>query len=62
MISLKKTKELLGKPDMPDEEAKKIREDCYALAELFLEFLLESKTEQAVITNLEDSWEDKQQQ
>ena len=58
MISLKETKEMLGKPDMPDEEAKRIRDDCYALAELFLEFLLKSKTEQKAITSQGKSEED----
>lgn len=43
MISLKKTKELLAEPNMPDDEAKKIRDDCNALAELFVDLLLESK-------------------
>lgn len=50
MISLKKTKELLAKPDMTDDEAKKIRDDCYALAELFLEFLLKADAEQGIVT------------
>ena len=50
MISLKETKELLAKPDMTDDEAKKIRDDCYALAELFLEFLLKADTGQGIVT------------
>lgn len=57
-FSLKKTKDLLGKPEMPDEEAKRIRDDCYAIAELFLEFLLKSKAEQTAITSQGNSGED----
>lgn len=36
-ITLAKTKELLKRPDMSDEEAEKIRDDFRALAEIIFE-------------------------
>ena len=39
MISIEETKKLWGNPNMSDEEARKIRDDCYAFAELIVEVL-----------------------
>ena len=40
MISLERTKELMGKPKMTDKEAVLVRNTSYSLAELLLETLL----------------------
>lgn len=40
MISLEKTKEMMGKPEMTDKDAVAIRNTSYGLAELLLETLL----------------------
>ena len=40
MISLEKTKEMVGKLEMSDKEAVLIRNTSYSLAELMLEVLL----------------------
>jgi len=45
MISIEETKKLLDDPEMSDEEAREMRDACYALAELILEVYFSSKKE-----------------
>jgi hypothetical protein len=45
MISIERTKELLGKPEMPDEETEKIRDSVRTLVEIIFEQWEEDKNE-----------------
>ena len=37
MMSLERVKQLMGEPNLCDDDAEKIRDACYCMAELFIE-------------------------
>lgn len=43
MISIERTKKLIGKPDMPDAEAEKIRDSMRSLVEIIFEQWIEER-------------------